>query len=907
MRYMKKNCAAVFCLILLLNVLSCTAAARDYLTDGDFVYTVSGDQATLMRYDGTDTDVTVPPTLGGCSVTEIGMYAFSEREVERVMLSEGVLRIGLNAFGNAESLREVILPDTLERLDGDVFRNCRSLERVVLPNGLAEIGTSAFWGCASLREITLPDTLTVLGTAAFYGCESLERVHLPDSLDTLPMSCFAECVSLRDVHLPQTLTALPQMCFGNCVSLAEVVLPQSLEQIWNNAFYGCKGLESLTVPASVTAIDGGFLAGCGEVDLRLQEGNEVFCIKNNCLYEGTRLVQALYGAQVPTEGVTEIGAYAFRGADWLTEAVIPDSVTSLAHGAFSECVSLRTASVPATVDAVPIDAFFGCVSLETVHLAEGLTRICGRAFEGCTALKRITLPNSIEVLESRTFAQSGLERIFIPYWASYVYDGLFEGCENLAMIECETDKAPETWAVNWNASGVETVFGATRDYAHGPAARFENGFGYRVQNGRAVLMRYDGTDETLIFPAALGGLPVTEIPDHFLLGNKTLRHLTVSEGIQTVGMMAFGDCEKLETVVLPESLTALGSIAFSGCTALREIALPDGLTQIGNGLFSGCTSLTELVLPRGTEAIPDSMFAFCGLTEVVIPEGVTELGDGVFSGCQNLRTVHLPASLLVLGDRVFADCPQLERVTVSETNTVFCTKEDALLSGDVLLLFWGEGELPAGIKTIGKSACSARAITSLVIPDGVERIEQEAFYYCDRLASVTFPDSLKTIEAGAFAECCSIQKIILPEGLESIGSMAFAWCDALCEVYIPESVAAVEENAFFYCESLSSVSCGAEERPDGWSLYMFHFCGEFGYGDVAWGISHPDAKAPSVSDEPIAPSESVQTDVSEEEPRDGASPVVWIVLGIIVLIGALVGARIALPYLKKRKSEQTDD
>ena len=313
------------------------------------------------------------------------------------------------------------------------------------------------------------------------------------------------------------------------------------------------------------------------------------------------------------------------------------------------------------------------------------------------------------------------------------------------------------------------------------------------------------------------------------------------------------------------------------------------------------------------------MFAFCGLTEVHIPDSVSEIGDGAFSACpdlhtvhlsegvqtvgnrafsdcENLREVHLPASLRTLGDCAFVNCPQLERVTVGEGNPVLRAEKTALLSEDTLLLFWGESELPAGIKTIGKGACSARGMTSIIIPDGVQTIDAEAFYLCDKLTSVTFPDSLKVIEHGAFGSCSSLQKVIFPMRLERIGSMAFAWCDALCEVYLPESLEVVEEYAFFHCGSLQTVSCGADKRPDGWSYQMFRECGADGTPELVCGVPHPEAKVPSVSDESVSVSESV--DVSHDEPKDGVSPAVWVVIGVLAIAAGAAGVCL---YLRKKK------
>ena len=53
---------------------------------------------------------------------------------------------------------------------------------------------------------------------------------------------------------------------------------------------------------------------------------------------------------------------------------------------------------------------------------------------------------------------------------------------------------------------------------------------------------------------------ITTIEDYF----KT--NITISNGVRTIGVTAFGSCTKLANLTLPDSISSLGAIAFELCT-----------------------------------------------------------------------------------------------------------------------------------------------------------------------------------------------------------------------------------------------------------------------------------------------------------------------------------------------------
>lgn len=94
------------------------------------------------------------------------------------------------------------------------------------------------------------------------------------------------------------------------------------------------------------------------------------------------------------------------------------------------------------------------------------------------------------------------------------------------------------------------------------------------------------------------------------------------------------------------------------------------------------------------------------------------------------------------------------------------------------------------------------SIESVILPDSVENIGQEAFYSCPNLSEVKLPRNLKYICRSAFNNCRKLSKIVLPKGMLHIEYRAFRDCKALTEIVIPETVGFIGDEAFYECNKL---------------------------------------------------------------------------------------------------------
>ncbi len=199
-----------------------TLVAKAKVIEGDFEFEVFENEkrATLTKYNGTASVVTIPDKVGDANVTAIDIYAFYENT----------------------NLVSVNLPKELISLDG--FKKCINLKSVDIPGKVMVISSYAFSGCSSLESVTIPEIA-------------------PNKNMNIQDGAFNGCTSLKTITLPKNVTTIQSNTFKDCTSLSKVILKEGLLGIFKNAFDGCTSLTSITIPNSVCMIEDGAFNNCG--------------------------------------------------------------------------------------------------------------------------------------------------------------------------------------------------------------------------------------------------------------------------------------------------------------------------------------------------------------------------------------------------------------------------------------------------------------------------------------------------------------------------------------------------------------------------------------------------------------------------------------------------------------------
>ena len=200
---------------------------------------------------------------------------------------------------------------------------------------------------------------------------------------------------------------------------------------------------------------------------------------------------------------------------------------------------------------------------------------------------------------------------------------------------------------------------------------------------------------------------------------------------------------------------------FMNSTALKELNLLEGVVCLDWNAFYGCTNLTDVRWPRS----------------------LSDMWDYTFSNCGSIKNVYYDGSI---EEWLSIDFVGYQRVTTNP------------LSGAEN--FYVKGEL----------------IRDLIIPEGVEIINNSSFYGYKGLESVVLPDTVTAIYTHAFLGCSNLEFIEMSDNLTTISNYAFMNCIGLEEIRIPASVKKMGLCAFSNCISLE-IYCEAEVQPVEWN------------------------------------------------------------------------------------------
>lgn len=713
---------------------NCTALESVHIPDS-----VTSLSAAAFRNDVSLTEFQMPERLHTVSASSFSGCT----SLKTVTWSKYLQTIEANAFENT-ALTEIIFPESLTRIGAYAFAGIGTLESIVLPENLNTIGSSAFSG-TGIQTLKLPKSVTTLGNGAWMNCAALWEVQWDAAVTKIPASTFEHCTALTQIELPDGIVEIGARAFSGNESLTNVTLPRTVRRIESAAFEGCRALTDILLWPDVEEIAADAFANCENLTIRGWKGSAA---EKAATSQGVNFAAAdqeiSYTLNAAQDGYLVSGCD--ENAVLLVLPAVHDGlpVVGTAENAFANCKYLQEVRVEAesvylqVCDGILMDAAGKTLLLYPARRAgadlvidENVTTIADYAFAYCQNLRSLTIGTQVEMI------------------GNHAFDAV-----NDALCLVVQDGSPaQLWA---SAHGVRYASESTS-------------FSYRLEGDKAYITGYTGTLPDVVVPAVIDGYPVYAIEN---LRSPILTHVVVSEGIEVIGDSAFKayfDYEKgyirtLVSVSLPQSLKIISDDGFWGQENLQEITL-GSVVEIGQSAFGSCTMLKQITLPDTLTTIGWRAFESSGLTSLTIPVNVTSLGDSFITDCSALTSLYVAEGnpTYEMEDGLLYDIP---------AKTLRYALPD--VSGDVVIR--------DGTVRIGDDVFKEHAITSVQLPDSLQKIGNCAFQFCKELKEITFPEGLITIDGLAFAYCTQLENVVLPEGLKSLGDSAFRSCDSLTDV-----------------------------------------------------------------------------------------------------------------------------
>ena len=474
------------------------------------------------------------------------------------------------------------------------------ITKVVVDDGVTRIGHSAFEHLWHLEEAIIGDDVSLIDRYAFYGCNRLKNVYMGKQVDTIEWEAFDDCESLSGFWVDEE-----NMNFSNddqgvlfnkdktilvCVpdtTAGKYVVPESVQKIEDYAFYRCDQLTEVVIGDQVTELGIGAFGMCDALtDVYIGAGlaaygNSVFSYCDNLKgfwidsenpnfsgdqygvwYDKERteilfVPPKMEGEYICPDTVETIKWKQFAACTEITEVVLGAMVAELGYSAFLDCTALKSVNIPAQVTVIQNDTFNNCTNLETVNIDGSIVSIQAGAFSNCASLKEIKLSHNLATIEDNAFIDCVALKTITFGWGTpdmVISDTAFQGVTAIAYYPEESPYWTEETMLQYGGEltwipyklGSAVIAGET--------------------TGDGVKWKLDTQGNLIIW-----GTGEARYNSGWTKYRESITTVTVKDNISLIGSSSFEDCTNLISIRFLGVSPEIGYSVFKGCHQLQEI------------------------------------------------------------------------------------------------------------------------------------------------------------------------------------------------------------------------------------------------------------------------------------------------------------------------------------------------
>ncbi len=376
---------------LLVPVVAVVAAACFFMVTG--VDDSSADPG--WSYDAVTHSLTVTTDVPDYADSSEAPWASHIAQMEMLMVTEGVERIGSHAFEGADRLDSVTYPSTLRSIGNRAFGDCTVLKKADLSSSLETLGDGAFAGCGGLGELYVRSVISA-GSGVFDDAgSSVDGMTVVYLAWKVPANLFVpsagHSVTIHSISLAAVSEVDTEAFRGTTVS--DIAIPVGVTSVGDRAFMG-SGIRNVKVEG-ITQLGTGVFSGCAQLKTAAMTMIKTVPASS---FEGCSLLSSVSFS----DRISEIGDRAFMGTG-LTEIVFPGTLRSVGAEAFSSCAGLQHVGFTGDLHSIGDNAFHGCASLRTVEI-QNVEHLGTDIFGGCTGIERSYCPvTGLDVPATRAY------------------------------------------------------------------------------------------------------------------------------------------------------------------------------------------------------------------------------------------------------------------------------------------------------------------------------------------------------------------------------------------------------------------------------------------------------------------------------------------------------------------------
>ena len=777
------------------------------------------------------------------------IYSDEETEIMKIVIPEGVTSIGNYAFYNGNNLSSISIPNSVNGIGTDAFSGCSALitvninsnnimsmnyssdynlstmfgaqvERYIIGDKVNAIGDYAFYK-STINTFKIPKNVVTIGNYAFSGCSKINTINIPNKIAMIANSAFEGCTGLSKVIIndlcswcnvvfkninANPLTYAMHLYCNEETEIKELVIPKGVTSIGNYAFYNGNSISSVSIPSSVATIGTDCFNGCGTLIAVNINSNDIMSMKYNSDYN----LSTMFGAQVESyiigDEVTTIGDFAFYKSN-IKSFKIQKNVINIGNYAFYGCSGLKEIAIPSNITTIGNSAFLNCTGLTKV-ITDNLSSWCSIRFADASAnplyyakhlyndegteITKVTIPDNITAIGNYQFYNGiKITSADIPNSIKSIGTSAFYGCNAIKTIYIDSNDLLSTKYST--TSNLSSVFG--KQITHciiGENVRNISNYAFwgctmldsvTIKNSEIIAAAYTSSQNfSTIFGNQVKkyilGDNVTSIGVYAFYNCSKLESINISNTTTEIGKNAFSGCKSISSLCLPENLTYIGEYAFSSCTGLKSVCFSNAKINFGSYAFSGCDNITKVKIT--------DLSSWCGMNfanydanplyyakhiynnddseivEVVFPENTLAINDYLFYNAKGITSITIPDNIQSIGTNAFTGCSGINIITI---NSNIIASQPYSTTTNFATIFGNQ-------------------VRNYIIGDNVTSIGDYAFYGCNAMNTISLPDGLTTIGNNTFKNCTALSDVTIPKNVEEIGNSAFNGCNILSIVTI---------------------------------------------------------------------------------------------------------------------------